>query len=316
MKTIIIGTRGSKMALVQARQVQDLLKKRFPEHVFELLEIKSDGDINQGDLRKAGGKGAFVRKLDQALLENRIHLAVNSMKDIPNDHERTPGVSIFGVLPRPDVREALISRSGAKLNELPPGTKIGTGSPRRSSFLKRLNHGLIPVYFRGNADTRIGKLDTGEVDAILLAKSGLERIERQDRITEIIPPEIICPPFGAGIITIDACNADPDSQAIAATVSDPLTFAMMRAERSFLNTLRGDCHTACAGYCVQNPDGALTLRGMLLSDDGQTCIQGFRTGLISQAEEIGDSLAAELLKNGGEALIQEQKDREARESSS
>jgi hydroxymethylbilane synthase len=303
MRRFIIGTRGSQMALCQANQVAHMLRSHYQQDEFVVAVIRSQGDTFQGNLRDIGGKGAFVRSLDEALLQETVHVAVNCLKDIPNDLERTSGITIAGVLPRSDIREVLIARSGLSLRELAVGTRVGTSSPRRAALLRRMFPDLLAVPMRGSADTRVKKLDAGEVDALLLAKAGVERINLTNRITEIIPTEMLCPALGAGIVTMDVRAIDSEMKRLIGNISHLPTFQMMKAERGFLNGLRGNCFTACAGYSFLRDEQTISLNAQILSEDGSICIKGTRSGNVEIADSIGQELAQELLDRGGRSLI-------------
>lgn len=303
MKSVIrIGTRGSRMALYQANQVLTLLQQKHDSVSFEITVIQSEGDLNQGNLHEFGGKGAFVRALDKALIEGRIDVAVNCMKDIPHSQERSPDITIIGALPREQIVDAFITKTGVLVNDLPGGSVVGSSAPRRQALLKRLYPHLECKSFRGSADTRVRKLDQGEVDVIILALAGLQRIGLESRVTELTDPNLFLPAIGAGIVTIDCLRQRVDLISMIAGVSDASTLFMVAAERSFINSIKGNCHTAIAGYShvVNN---RIEMIAAVMSEDGETMLIEKDSSDLTEAETLGDKIANSLRAQGADRLL-------------
>lgn len=290
------------MALHQADTVVGLMRDAYPGLTVERVVIQSDGDINQGDLRPFGGKGAFVSRLDQALLSDEIDLTVNCMKDIPQAAERAPGVQIVGALPREEYVDAVITRSGKSLSELPDGSTVGTSSPRRHALLSRVYPNLRPVYFRGSSDTRVRKLDAGEVDAVVLCVAGLRRIGLGHRVTELTDPAVFLPAIGAGIVTMDCLGSRSVVVELITRVSDPSTMTMLRAERAFIDAIQGNCHTAVAGHSSLDGDQVL-FSAAIFSANGREMIVAQKSGPSKSAASVGQDVAAELLALGASRIL-------------
>lgn len=291
------------MALAQANMLQRLFLEAYPRTETTIEIIRTTSDVVKGSLKEVGGKGAFVREIDEALVDGRIDLALNCMKDIPGDHERTPGVMIAAVLPREACEDALICRKGASIADLPESPSFGTCSPRRAALLKQLFPKAKISMLRGNADTRMSRLDNGEFDAIILAKAGLYRIGEEARITKTLTVEEMLPAAGQGILTLDCKEGNREIQEILAAFNHTESYAMMRAERAMLNTLRGNCHTAVAGL-ARIKQGALHLEAKVMSPDGseQISVESSVTSL-SDAESLGRSVGEALLAKGAGAYI-------------
>ena len=303
-RTIRIGTRGSQMALQQAQTVKALLVARFPDVFFELVIIQSEGDINQGDLRLFGGKGAFVSRLDQALAEERIHISVNCMKDIPQSTERGKDVKIAGALPREEVVDSIITRSGASLAEMPLGSSLGTTSPRRQALVRRLYPHINCVNIRGSSDTRVRKLDAGEVDALVLAVCGLRRIGLEDRITELTDPSIFLPAIGAGVVTMDCLTSSIEIANFISAVSDSETMKTVVVERAFIDVIQGSCHSAIAGQ-TRLEGNSITFTATVLSLDGKEAITVSKSAESDHGIALGTEVAELLLQRGANKLLQE-----------
>ncbi len=284
-----LGTRTSKMAMYQAELVKSLLLKRHPELDIQLVPIKSEGDIPNHVFQ---GKGAFIKKLDEALLRGKIDFAVNCMKDIPNDHERNQKIGIIAVLPRDDIREVLIFKKGFK----PTGAEkdfsftIGTSSPRRCAILKKIYPKIHIKEIRGSADTRVRKLDEGVVDALVLAHAGLARINLSHRANKIYAPSEFLPPLGAGILTLDALKNNQSVISILKTINDAKTQQEMLLERAFLNQIRGDCHTAMGGY-IHYADGNLYAQMTVFSPEDNIA---YTANIVEQEDADPESLGIKL----------------------
>src|SRR4051812_15782932 len=257
---IRIVSRSSPMALAQVERVRAELAALHPGVRTEVVPVTTSGDKWMGDLAKLGGKGAFTKEVDQALLDHRADLAVHCLKDIPADRPLPEGCTFAAYLKRDDVRDALIDPQGRTLDELPEGARIGTSSVRRVAQLAASHPHLTCVPMRGNANRRLEKLAAGDADALLLAVSGLERIGRPDLMTDVLAPERMCPPIGAGILALQ-CRAD--DEATLETVSGlghRDTWREATAERMFLHVLQGHCNSPVAGYARAEPSGDLSLR--------------------------------------------------------
>jgi len=297
-----IGTRGSKLALWQANHVSQLIAAKNPELNIEIQIIKTTGDaVLDSPLSEIGGKGVFVKEIEEALLSEEIDIAVHSMKDVPT--VLPDGLFIGAVAERHDPRDALVSKSGLTLAELPVGNRIGTGSLRRATQLLKYNSNLEIVSIRGNVDTRIRKLKDGqEYDAIVLAVAGLERMGLGGEITEVISPDIMLPAPGQGIIAIECRQCDQDTLDILNTINHSETEYQAKAERAFLLKLGGDCNVP-AGCYAEIRDHNIILTGIVSSPDGMTTVRKDGRGLLEEAENIGDKLADTILESGGYEIL-------------
>lgn len=298
-----LGTRASTLATTQSRWVAERITERLGVEV-ELVEISTSGDRSQSagtPLRELGGTGVFVNALRQALLADEVDLLVHSLKDLPTTPE--PGIELAAIPPREDPRDVLIARDGLTLGELPPGSRVGTGSPRRRTQLHALGLGLELRELRGNVETRIGKVTSGDLDAIVLARAGLSRIGRLDVVTEVIDPLQMLPAPGQGALAVE-CR-DPELAARLAVLDDPATHAAVVAERAVLSTLEGGCSAPIGTLAevVEGEDGdELWLRAVVLSDDGQVAMRRSTSGSPAEAAEVGRRLALEMLEEGADRL--------------
>ncbi len=302
-RTIRIGTRSSPMALHQAEQVAAGLETVDPGVTTDLVKITTSGDQWMGDLSALGGKGAFVREIDRALLDGGVDLAVHCLKDIPGDVPTPEGLTFAAYLRREDVHDAVISRTGTPLAELPPGALTGTSSVRRAAQL-RLHHPHLQIKpLRGNVNTRLMRLDEGHFDAIIAAVSGLYRVDQADRITEILPVDTMCPAVGAGIIALQCRAADDEIRALAAALGDADTTRQAIAERAMLHALQGHCNSPIAGYATTEPSGKLSLRGKVFSLDGSQWLDSHHWGVPEDPAALGFFVGADLLRQGARAII-------------
>lgn len=300
---IRIGTRGSPLALWQANWIKSLLEERYSGLQVELVRIKTSGDkIQDVPLAKIGGKGLFVKEIEEAMLRKEIDIAVHSMKDVPI--KLPDGLDITVITKREDPRDALISRGGKKLADLPKGACIGTGSLRRQTQL--LNHWpdlkIIPL--RGNIDTRLKKLEGEGLDGIILAAAGLRRMGWEAKIDEYIDPQVMVPGVGQGAVGIESRKYDLDILNLIVDLDHEATHQALEAERAFLTRLEGGCQVPLGAYATLN-DGVLTIRGFVGSLDGKTIYKAEKTGSIQQAGNIGVALADELLQMGAGKILQE-----------
>jgi hydroxymethylbilane synthase len=285
-----LGTRKSPMALVQSGHVARLVTQRTGREV-ELVPRTMFGDVSRAQLAQIGGTGVFVSGLRQALLDGDIDLAVHSLKDLPTGP--AAGVVLAAVPARDDPRDALVARDGAKLADLPAGARIGTGSPRRAAQLLLLRPDVRPVPVRGNAGTRLSKVTSGELDAVVLAYAGLARIDRLDAATQVFDPDEMLPAPGQGALAVEC---QPGLSALLACVDDPVSRAATTAERSVLAALQAGCSAPVGAYAAGTDE--LRLRAVVVAADGATALRASRGGTADQAEALGRDVAAELLRRG------------------
>jgi len=289
-----IGTRGSPLALAQAREVRASIAAAFsldPETI-ELVVIRTTGDMVQDrPLTEIGGKGLFTKEIDQALIDGVVDLAVHSAKDLPTVLPLE--LAIIGYLPREDARDAFISRKAKTLGELPAGAVVGTASLRRQAMVKRRRPDLRVALFRGNVETRLRKLDEGIVDATLLAMAGLNRLGREDAVTSVLGIEEFPPAVGQGAIAVAARGDNDRMRELLRPILDEATGAALAAERAFLAVLDGSCRTPIAGHAVVSGDN-LKFHGMILRPDGSEELETRRHGDLSQAAALGADAGTEL----------------------
>ncbi len=302
-KKLIIGTRGSMLALWQANWVKSELEKKHTGLEVELEKIKTTGDkITDVPLAMVGGKGLFVKEIEEALIEKRVHLAVHSMKDVPTFFPE--GLSLRCITEREDPRDAVFSRDNVKLLDLPQGARVGTSSLRRQAQLLHARPDFRIMQLRGNLDTRLRKLDEGHFDAIILAGAGVKRLGWQDRITELLSPEVSLPAIGQGALGIETHTEDDETNSLVDFFNHPETSCCVRAERALLKRLEGGCQVPIAAYGTLKGD-ILTLTGLVASPDGKTFVKDVATGPPSDAEAMGVALAEKLLKMGAYDILKE-----------
>ncbi|MGH3686557.1 MAG: hydroxymethylbilane synthase [Pseudonocardiaceae bacterium] len=303
MSHVRIGTRASPMAVHQAEQVATALATLDPTITTELIKITTSGDQWMGDLAKLGGKGAFVREIDRNLLDGSVDLAVHCLKDIPGDVPVPAGLTFAAYLARENIHDAVISRTGAPLAELPAGAIVGTSAVRRAAQL-RLHYPHVEIKpLRGNVNTRLMRLDEGHFDAIVAAVAGLHRVNEADRITEILPLQTMCPAIGAGIIALQCRSTDTDVRALSAGLNDAETDRHATAERAMLHALQGHCNSPIAGYASTEPNGKLTLRAKVFSLDGRQWLDSHHWGVPEDPAALGYFVGADLLRQGARAII-------------
>lgn len=299
--TFIVGTRGSKLALTQTKWVIQELKKHYPEYKFEITIIKTQGDIKKDvPLEVIGGKGVFVKDIQLALLEGKIDLAVHSMKDVP---ARLPEGLTMGAVPiRENPQDILISASGLPLEELPKGSKVGTSSLRRVMQVKEMRPDLETLPIRGNVETRIKKMRDGQYDAIILAAAGIHRIgeDLKNQITQYLPKEKFIPAIGQAALGIEVCVGS-EAEALVKSIHHEESGYAVEAERAFLRKLNGNCKIPIAAH-GEIKDERITLRGAIAKDKDEKLYYGSKEGLLSEAEQIGGSLAQELIEAAGITL--------------
>ena len=301
MKALRIGTRGSALALWQARSIARALRESTGVEP-EIVIIKTSGDkFQQASFSQIGTKGVFIKELEDALLEGRIDLAVHSMKDVPT--EMPEGLSIAAIGKREDVRDALLSSNGATLSSLPKGARVGTSSLRRQSQLLYARRDLRMLELRGNVDTRIEKLRRGDYDAIVLAKAGLDRLGLSGNISQVLPHDVSLPAAGQGAIGIEARAGDAETLRVLTALEDAETRSAVTAERSALAGLGGGCQLPIGAWGrVEN--GKLFLDVAVLSPDGMQRMWEKDSGSLEEAEATGKRVAKKLRDGGSAALLE------------
>ncbi|CAL9458080.1 Porphobilinogen deaminase [Streptomyces sp. enrichment culture] len=300
---IRIVSRDSPMALAQVERVRAGLAALHPHVRTEVVPVRTTGDKWLGDLSQVEGKGAFTKEVDAALLAGEADLAVHCLKDVPADRPLPAGTVFAAFLERDDVRDALVHPGGLTLDELPPGTRIGTSSVRRVAQLAGSHPHLECVPFRGNANRRMEKMAAGEADALLLAVSGLERIGRPDVISEILPTEVMMPPIGAGILVLQCREGDTALIEAVSGLGDPDAHREATAERMLLHVLQGHCNSPIAGYARTERDGELSLRACVFTPDGKTVLNAHEWAGRLDPATLGTSVAVALLRQGARDLI-------------
>ncbi len=297
-----IGTRGSKLALWQAEWVKAALEKNTAGLTVELVIIKTKGDkIQDVPLAKVGGKGLFVKEIEEALLDGRVDLAVHSMKDMPA--EIPEGLRIGAIPEREDPRDVFISGAGATLEGLDHGARVGTSSLRRAAQLRHVRPDLKVRSLRGNLDTRMRKLDEGRFDAVVLAAAGVKRLGLAHRITQSLPPDTMLPAVGQGALCIETRENDSRIGPLTDVLDHPETRSVVTAERAFLHKLEGGCQVPIAAHGVLDGD-RLTLTGLVAELDGVAVIREVESGPATDAGGIGLRLAQRLLDRGAGEILE------------
>jgi hydroxymethylbilane synthase len=300
---IRIGTRGSKLALWQAGAVRDALvaAHRLEPDAFEIVPITTSGDrIRDRPLSEAGGKGLFSEEIEAALRTGEIDLAVHSAKDM--ETALPQGLMVGACLEREDVRDALVARNGVALDALASGARVGTASLRREALLRRARPDLRVELLRGNVPTRVGKVDTGEVDAALLAAAGLKRLGMESRISELMPLESFPPACGQGTIAIECRANDSRMRERLAAIDHAETSAALACERAFLGALDGSCKTPVAGY-ARIEGGVLRFDGVILSEDGHESYEASGFGDPADAASIGGTAGQDVRRRAPAAFL-------------
>jgi hydroxymethylbilane synthase len=299
---LTLATRRSALALAQSRAFMGLLVARTPGLAVEELQVVTSGDKDQTSrLSDIGGKGLFVKELEEALYARTADLAVHSIKDVPA--ELAPGLTIGCVPPREDPRDALVGRGGAKLADLPSGARVGTSSLRRAVCLRRARPDLVIEPLRGNVDTRLRRVDEGAFDAAVLALAGLRRLGLDARATEVLDPAVSLPAVGQGALGIECREGDDDVLAVLAPLADHAAWTCVAAERAVLHAVGGDCKTPVAAHARREGD-ALVLDGLLAEPDGSRLRTGRRrVAFPSEGGEAGRAEAARAGRDLGEELL-------------
>ena len=300
-RTLRIATRKSPLALWQAEHVASALRAANPGLAVELVGMSTQGDkILDTPLAKIGGKGLFVKELEQGMLEGRADLAVHSMKDVPVD--LPDGLHIAAILAREDPRDALVSETVGAIADLPQGARVGTSSLRRQCQLAERRPDLRILPLRGNVNTRLRKLDEGEFDAIVLASAGLKRLGFQARIRALLPVSDSLPAIGQGAIGVECRSDDADLAALLAPLHDARTAVCVAAERALNRRLHGGCQVPIAGHATLEADG-LRLLGLVGDPDGSRVVRGEITGAPADAEALGSALAETLRERGADEIL-------------
>jgi len=300
---LVIGSRGSKLALWQAKWIRTLISRLHPEVTAEIEIIKTTGDVKTEPLSVIGGKGVFTKELEDALLAGRIDLAVHSLKDLPTNLPDL--LTIAAICERDDARDALVLREEKTLgsvNDLPPGAVVGTSSQRRLAQLKYLRRDIVIKDLRGNVDTRLRKLDEGQYDALLLAAAGLRRLELETRISALIATDEMLPAVGQGALAVETRANDHSTIAFVSSLNHEPTQLACECERAFLRALGGGCQLPIAGYAVASGN-EIVLEGLIADPVGHDVVRGKLKGSTAEAEELGSRLAHQLLKRGGDRLL-------------
>ncbi len=300
-RPVTIGTRGSRLALWQAEWVRTQIERRFPGTAVALAIIKTQGDkILDVPLARVGGKGLFVKEIEAALLDGRVDLAVHSMKDMPA--EVPEGLTIGAVPERETATDVLVSRGALPLREIAPGGVIGTSSLRRAAQIRHLRPDLTVVPLRGNVETRLAKLDGGELAGIVLAAAGLKRLGLAERASEHLPPDVMLPAVGQGALCVEVRREDPVIGPIVAALDHRESRLAVSAERAFLRRLQGGCQVPIAGHArIEGP--RLALAGLVAGVDGTPLVADRRSGPAETAETIGMELAEILLGRGADEIL-------------
>ncbi len=293
-----IGTRSSALALAQAEIVRRAINEVLPKRSFELVPVHAEGDRIEGQL-PAGGKGLFVADIQNAIVAGQIDLAVHSAKDLPAN---TPdGVALAAITEREDPRDALLTRHGAALERLEPGTSFGTSSLRRAAQLLAFRRGFVPVPIRGNVDTRLRKLSQGEVMALVVALAGLRRLGKDQRVVQIFPPSVMMPAPGQGALAVECRAGDKEMCAALAQIEDPAARTAFEAERALMVALGGDCALPLGALATVAAGSRVRLRGMVATTDGKRILRDEETGEDPLA--VAGILAKRMIDSGAADII-------------
>lgn len=300
-RTIKVGSRGSALALTQTKWVVERIKEKHPGVPIEIIIIKTIGDkLPNAPLSEIGGKGVFVKEIEEALLRKEVDLAVHSLKDMPA--EIPVGLHMPIVPLREDPRDVLVSRGGKRLDKLPKGARIGTGSLRRGCQLKHWFPHFEIVPIRGNLDTRIRKLETENLDAVVVALAGMNRMGISEKITQIIPGDIIVPAIGQGALGLELRSDDAETAKLVSFLDDAESRIAVQAERAFLKCFGGGCQLPIAARAEVNED-VVNIVAVVASLDGKTLLKDQAAGGVQHAESLGKRTAQRILKKGGKEIL-------------
>ncbi|HKM79121.1 MAG TPA: hydroxymethylbilane synthase [Candidatus Bathyarchaeia archaeon] len=302
MKSLVrIGTRGSRLAIVQTTEIIEDLKRVVPNVKYEIVQIRTKGDTMHELGTVVDVKSLFTQEIEEALIEGRIDIAVHSMKDLTTD--TSDGITIAAVPKRNNPHDVLVSREKRKLSQLQPGARIGTSSPRRKSQLLAARGDLQIVDMRGNVDTRLRKLTSGDADAIVLAAAGLERLNLNRYATEIIRTSLMIPAVGQGALAVQSRENDQEIKELVIKIDHPFTRREIEAERAFAKKLGANCRTPIAAY-ARSDSSRLTVEGMVASPSGRMLVRGRITSDNANSGNIGEKLAKSLLDKGAQAVLE------------
>jgi hydroxymethylbilane synthase len=298
-----IGTRGSDLAMWQTNHVSELLRRHFgPDLKVEIVQVVTEGDrVQDRPLHEIGGKGLFVKGIEEKLLAGDVDLAVHSMKDLP---ARTPpGLEIACTPAREDPRDALVGPAGASVATLPPGTRLGTGSLRRGALVRRINPRIEVVPLRGNVPTRVRRVDDGHLDAILLAAAGLRRLGMHDRIVELLDPDLFCPAPAQGVLALQCRSDDDRMKTLLQPLRDASTAIVAEAERAFLQRLEAGCTVPVGCHARLVGSDRITVRGIVIDPTGDPLFEATLAGEARSAADLGTRIAETLLSQGADRIV-------------
>ncbi len=295
-----IGARSSPLSLAQAEEVAAPLRKRFPDLRFEVVTLSTAGDRDRKSSLVSLGRGAFVKEIEVALLEGRIDVAVHSAKDVPSDLPE--GLTLAGTVPRRDPRDVLVDRWSLPLDELPPGARLGTSSPRRTAQIKARRPDIEMTPIRGNVGTRLEKARGPDYDGVVLAAAGLARLDRLDEVAEYLPIDVCTPDVGQGTLAVEVREEDRELMEMLERIDDVPTSTALRAERAFLAALRGGCTVPVAAY-GRIEDGRLRITSMAAAPDGSRVYRIDRDWPPERPEEAGTRMAEALLDAGARDIV-------------
>lgn len=299
---LVIGTRKSVLALWQAEYVAQRLREQYPGLTVELLPVSTRGDeILNRPLAEIGGKGLFIRELEELMREGRADMAVHSLKDMPA--ELPEDFTLAAVTDREDPRDAFVSLRYPGVEALPAGAKVGTSSLRRQSQLLHRRPDLVVESLRGNVQTRLRKLDEGQYDAVILAAAGLKRLGLGDRIASYLSTEDSIPAAGQGVMAVEVRKKDEETRQMLAFLHNARVASCIAAERAFLGCVGGDCKVPAGAFAAEDGDG-LRVDAFIASEDGQTFYRRFVSGALPDAERLGTAVADALLDDGGRAVLE------------
>ncbi|HEY3682371.1 MAG TPA: hydroxymethylbilane synthase [Streptosporangiaceae bacterium] len=308
VRALRLGSRRSPMAMAQAVHVSERLRAAAPGLDVEIVGIETSGDRWRGALADLGGKGTFLKEIERALVDGAIDAAVHCVKDVPGDVPAPEGTEFAGYLARDDVHDVVVFPEGSAhrtLAGLPAGATIGTSAVRRAAQLLRHRPDLRVEPFRGNVNSRLARLDAERpVDAVILARAGLDRIGRADRAAETLPLDVMCPAVGAGVLGLQCRTADTGVADLLRALDDPATRTRVAAERAMLRGLRGHCNSPIAGHCTATADGPLSLLGMVFTPDGGELARVRASDEPGRAEELGAYVADALAGKGAHRIIE------------
>ena len=300
-KTIRIATRQSVLAQVQARAVGDALVKKNPDYAYELHFVTTTGDKFMGDLAKVGGKVAFVKEVEEAIMNGEADIAAHSMKDVPTDMPE--GMIIGAMLPRADIRDAVVCRPGEDFASLKPGAVVGTSSVRRAAQIRYAFPHLEVKPVRGNVQTRLEKLKAREYDALILAKAGLDRLDLQSRITVVFEPDMMCPSVSQGAIGVECAKDNAEMVELLKSINHEETSHCVQTERAYLDHLGGSCYTPIAGFVEITKGGNLRLIGLVASEDGKKILRTRHKMAFKDWQKLAKAAADDLFEQGAKDII-------------